>query len=365
MKFDVLAAEDAALIRQCAAESERAGMLAPAVQELIHQRGWLRMFAPQSVGGAELALPAGVRLEEALSAADGSSGWTVTLCAGAGWFAGFLPPALARDIIGTPRVCLGGSGAPSGYADIDGDSYRLSGRWNFATGAPMTTHFTMNALLRENGEVLLDDAGAPRMRAFVVPAARVTVEENWHAIGLVATASHTFSLSDVRVDACHAFDLIPSAAQEPGPLYHFPFMSLAFATLAANISGMAHNFIEQAREIIGRRRHHITHQPLTELPQVQQALTRGPSELAAVRTRFYQLLDTAWEQSCRGEQPGTDTDHALQRAALDMVDAARRAVDALYPLCGLTAADRRSDIGRAWRDLHTATQHALMLPFSS
>lgn len=364
--IDVLAAEDAALIRQYAAESERAGMLAAPVQELIHKRGWLRMLAPESVGGSELPLPQAVRLEEALGAADGSTGWTVTLCAGAGWFAGFLAPALARDIVGTPRACFGGSGAPSGYADIDGDGYRLSGRWNFATGAPMTTHFTMNAVIRENGEPLLDAAGTPRMRAFVVPAAHVKVEENWHAIGLVATASHTFSLDGVRVDASQAFDLVPEAATAPGPLYHFPFMSLAFVTLAANISGMALNFIGQARELIGRRRHHVTHQPLVELPQVQRALTHGPAELEAARKHFYQLLHAAWDQSSRGQQPGHAANNALQRASLDMVDAARRAVDELYPLCGLAASDRRcdSDFGRAWRDLHTATQHALMLPFS-
>ncbi|GAB3453336.1 acyl-CoA dehydrogenase family protein [Massilia terrae] len=367
MMTGVLAAEDAALIRRCAADSERTGMLAAPVQELIHQRGWLRMFAPESMGGAELALPQGVRLEEALSAADGSTGWTVTLCAGAGWFTGFLSPELARGIVATPRVCLGGSGAPSGYADIDGDGYRLSGRWNFATGAPMTTHFTMNAVIRQDGAPLLDEAGKPRIRAFVVPAAQVRIEENWHAIGLVATASHTFSLDKVRVDASHAFDLVPGAAKEAGPLYHFPFMSLAFVTLAANISGMALNFIGQAREIIGRRHHHITQQPLAELPQVQQALARGPRELDEARTRFYQLLDAAWDQSCRGEHPGAAADHELQRASLDMVDTARRAVDELYPLCGLAAADRRcdSDIARAWRDLHTATQHALMLPFSA
>jgi hypothetical protein len=33
-------------------------------------------------------------------------------------------------------------------------------------------------------------------------------------------------------------------------------------------------------------------------------------------------------------------------------------------LCGLRAADEASDIGRVWRDLHTATQHALLLPLA-
>ncbi len=32
-----------------------------------------------------------------------------------------------------------------------------------------------------------------------------------------------------------------------------------------------------------------------------------------------------------------------------------------YPLCGLTAADPRTALNRALRDLHTATQHAMLL----
>ena len=36
-------------------------------------------------------------------------------------------------------------------------------------------------------------------------------------------------------------------------------------------------------------------------------------------------------------------------------------MDGVYPLCGLSVADPRTDINRALRDLHTATQHAMLL----
>ncbi|MGZ5199154.1 MAG: acyl-CoA dehydrogenase [Telluria sp.] len=337
-------------------------MLTEPVRELMHARGWLRMLAPASVGGTELPLPQVVRLEEALCRADGTTGWTVTLCAGAGWFAGFLAPALARQVLSTPGLCVGGSGAPTGYADIDGGGYRLTGRWDFATGAPMTTHFTMNAVIRADGQPLAGENGAPLVRAFIVPAAQVQVQPNWHTVGLVATASHTFSLDNVRVDASHAFDITAQGATADGPLYRFPFLSLAFVTLSANVSGMALDFIEQAREIIARRRHHVTNQPLPELAQVRDALAHAPDAFERARASFYGLLDSAWDKVCRGDEPGAAETDALHRASLAMVDAARRAVDELYPLCGLAAADHRSAISRAWRDLHTASQHALMLP---
>ncbi len=199
VKSGEILSEDVRLIREQAAASDLADALTPALQALVHERGWLRMLAPASAGGAELALPEVVRLEEAIAAADGSMGWLVTLCAGAGWFAGFLPPALAREIIGTPNLCVAGSGARTGFADVDANGYRLSGSWDFATGAPLATHFTMNAVIRENGAPLIDGSGAPRIRAFIIPASLVQVHDSWRSVGLRATASHGFSVDDVWV----------------------------------------------------------------------------------------------------------------------------------------------------------------------
>jgi alkylation response protein AidB-like acyl-CoA dehydrogenase len=361
--FDsALPQQDMALIREHAAASDRAGMLAPPLQEMIHSRGWLRMLAPRDAGGAELALPDAVRLEEALAAADGSIGWTVTLCAGAGWFAGFLQPPFAREILSTPNLCIGGSGAPAGFADAEVGGYRITGRWDFATGAPMTTHFTLNAVLREGGQPLLDASGAPRVRAFIVPAGLAAVHQNWHTVGLKATASHSFSLDAVWVGAQHAFDITPQGATATGPLYRFPFLSLAFVTLAANVAGIAGAFVRLAREAIGERRHHVSKLPLLALPQVVAALDIAGHELAQTRARFYHLLDQTWNQVCRHEEPTAAQSRELHEVVLALVDASRRAVDALYPMCGLRAADERSEIGRVWRDFHTATQHALMLP---
>jgi alkylation response protein AidB-like acyl-CoA dehydrogenase len=358
----LLEPHDAQLIHEHAAQSDEDAALAPALQALVHERGWLRMLAPTSSGGAELALPDVVRLEESIAAADGSVGWLVTLCAGAGWFAGFLPPAFAREIIGTPNLCVAGSGARTGFADVEAGGYRLSGSWDFATGAPLATHFTLNAVIRENGEPLRDSGGAPRIRAFIIPARHVQVHDSWRSIGLRATASHSFSVDSVWVGAEHGFDIDAAHATAPGPLYRFPFVSLAYATLAANLSGMALNFVERSAQMLARRRHPATAQPLAEVPAVANALREAQDGLAAARSVFYRHVDRMWETVCRNAEVDPADMQALQAAALELVKVARRAVDELYPFCGLYAAHEGSDIGRAWRDLHTATQHTMLLP---
>jgi len=315
----------------------------PEQQALIHERGWLKMLAPRAVGGAELPLPEVVRLEESIAEADGSMGWVVTLCAGAGWFAGFLPPKTGRAILATPAVCLAGSGAPTGYADREGEGYRISGRWDIASGAPMATHFTLNAILRDSGET----------RAFVVPAAQVTIEPTWRSIGMRGTASHSYRVDGAWVPASHGFTIDAAHATAPGALYRFPFMLLAYVTLAANLSGMARNFLRLALEMLAARRE--------QRESSQEALANAAAALETTRVRMFTLLDEAWAQAgTSGVQPALDS--VLRDASLALAAAARNAVDSVYPYCGLRAAQQDADINRVWRDFHTATQHGLLLP---
>ncbi|TXI63693.1 MAG: acyl-CoA dehydrogenase [Limnohabitans sp.] len=274
-----------------AAIADTTGALQADQIDCIHDHDWLKMLAPQALGGAELPLPEVVRLEEAISAIDGSCGWVVTLCAGAGWFTGFLPPALGRQIMATPRVCLAGSGAPTGFADREGEGWRLNGRWTHASGSQIATHFTFNAQLREGGQALLNAQGQPRVQAFVVPASDVRVEpDSWHSIGLRATTSCAFALQDVRVSADHGFVIDTALATAPGPLYRFPFMALAFVTLGACVLGMARHFVVLAEPFVQR------HIPFLDGPsQASQALWQSSHQgLQTSRSGFYAALDQTW-----------------------------------------------------------------------
>ena len=351
--------EDAHSLREAAPAAEALGRLAPTQLALIEHRGWFRPLAPRALGGAQMSLPQAVRLEEAIAEADGSCGWVVTLCAGAGWFAGFLPPALAREVVATPGMCLAGSGAPTGVAERTGDGWRITGRWGHATGAPHATHMTFNAVLHEHGQPLRGACGAPRVRAFIVPAASVQVLPTWQAIGLRASASHAFEIRDLVVPDTHAFDINPAAATQSGALYRFPFDALAYVTLAANLGGMARGFLRLATPMVLERPVGPTQQPPGARLHVRAHLHSSLQQLEGARSRCLELLDAAWGQV---ERDGCSVDEKpLRDAALAWVRTAREAVDGVYPLCGLAAADPRTTLNRTWRDLHTATQHAMLL----
>ncbi|MFD0669378.1 acyl-CoA dehydrogenase [Ramlibacter sp. MAHUQ-53] len=344
----ILSPDDAQCLREAAADGDARGELAAATRDLIARRDWMRLLVPRAAGGAELDLPAVVRLEEALAEADGSCAWVVTLCAGAGWFLGFLPPSLAAQVAATPGCCLGGSGAAAGFADREGAGWRVSGQWPVATGATLATHFTFNAVLREGGRPLLDAQGAPRVSAFVVPARDVRVQRGWRAIGLRASGSHGFAIESAWVPQAHAFT-VAAGPVVPGPLYRFPFASLAYATLAANVGGLARGFLQRAAPLLAHR-----------AAQGRSDAREARAALEAARGRCLAVLEAQWDRVAAGSGPCDEA--ALREASLAWAAAARAAVDAAYPLCGLRAADAASDLNRAWRDFHTGAQHAMLAP---
>lgn len=352
---------DLARLRRQAPAADASGWLQPAQQAVLHRRGWLKLLAPRSAGGAECPLPQMVRLEEAVAAVDGSCGWVFTLCAGAGWFAGFLPPALAHEVMQTRHVCLAGSGAPTGFADRENGGWRLSGEWSYASGAPMATHFTLNAVLRESGQVLQNDDGTPRISAFIVPAAKVARQPGWFAVGMRGSGSHGYTLNGAWVANDHAFAIDPSAATAKGPLYRFDFLSLAWVTLAANLAGMARNFVELADPLIRQRRPLRAALSLGDDPAVRQHLARASSQLADAWQTMLATLDAAWADVEAGALLTAVQQQMLRHHALLLAEASREAVDGVYPLCGMHAADSRSELNRVWRDFHTASQHALFV----
>jgi alkylation response protein AidB-like acyl-CoA dehydrogenase len=223
----------------------------------------------------------------------------------------------------------------------------------------MATHFTLNAQLREDGKPLLDAAGAPRIRAFLVPAAEVELVPSWRSIGMRATASHSYRIDGKWLSADNGFTIDAVHATNDGPLYRFPFISLAYFTLAANLSGMARHFLQLAAPAIARRR---TAGCATEGPNPGTLRLQSlADDFDCARQRFYQLLDSAWERVAAGMALDADETAAIQAASLALVRACRSAVDETYPYCGLHAAHEESDINRVWRDFHTATQHSLLL----
>lgn len=345
------------IIRNNAAKAEQDERLQHEQLELIYEQQWFRLLVPKKYGGPEMPLPDLVRTEEALAWADGSLAWVVTLCAGAGWFGGFLNPSVAREIFADPKVCLAGSGAATGTAEKTPDGYMLNGKWQYASGVLHATHFTANCVVTQNSEPVKDDEGNPLIVPFIIDRKDAQLISAWKYIGMMGTGSHAFEVKDLHVPAERSFKIDPDAAVIQTDLYTYPFRQLAEATLAANLSGMALHFVDLCEPVFEDR---IAHKklPANQAGILHDTLQKARCALQNFRDQFYEALDQSWEtHKSDGGQPGLEkVSHTSRRLAA----VAREQVDILYPYCGLVAASPDTELNRVWRDLHTASQHSLL-----
>lgn len=354
-----LCPESVGVIREHAAAAESAGRLQPEQLAVVYRQQWFKMLTPTEYGGLELSLPDEVRLIEAISCADGSMGWAVTLCTGAGWFGGFLDPDLSKQVFADEQVCLAGSGAPGGTATITSDGYLIKGSWKYASGALHATHFTANCIICNNNGPVLTVDGKQTIKAFLFNSSEVNVLPAWSYIGMVATGSHSFEVNNVQVPANRLFTIDPEYAVLKKPLYLYPFHHLAEATLAVNLSGLAIHFIDLCKDVFVEKRKvkKLTPEQSAKLDEVYEA---SVTLLNNTRETFYQEVDRSWLGFINNAAATEDELKAVSRTSRKLATVARQVVDELYPYCGLIAASTSSDISRVWRDLHTASQHALL-----
>ena len=339
--------------------SEKMGELHPEILELAYDENWFKLFVPEIYGGPGKKLPEILRLEEELAEADGSLGWTVTLCAGAAWFAGFLNPELAKEIFAERTVCFAGSGAVGGTARNTSDGYVINGHWKYASGALHATIFTANCILQNNdGTDVLDELGNPKVLSFILKKDEVKILSGWSYFGLIATGSHAFEVSNLVVAKNRTFE-INNTIQVADSGFDYPFLQLAETTLAVNSLGMANHFLKLTEESFYKRSG-LKRYTNKQIEFFNYELNECKNNIQQLRNSFYKAFDESWDELISKGKIDEETCSAVSLISRKLAHACRKSADTLFPYCGLEAAKKESEINRVWRDIHTASQHALL-----
>ncbi|RXK58857.1 acyl-CoA dehydrogenase [Lacibacter luteus] len=356
MQLQLNKKEIAGLKRLCALAEQQAA-LTPALLKIIYKKKWFKLFIPKEQGGLALSLPDALRLEEQLAYIDGSLGWTVTLCAGANFFAGFLDKEKTGKLFHAKNVCLGGSGAATGIATQTKDGYTITGKWKYATGAPHLTHFTANCIIEKNGKTVLHKDGTVMIRSFYFKKSEVKLYNDWEAMGLRATASRSFSVKKIKLKEERSFLIDHAHVTLNDLVYTYPFMPFAETTLAVNTLGMARHFMDEAIAIIKQKQQKAGN---ASLQVAMDAVQKAQREIATVATAFYTIADASWQELSEQKKLSGKTTKQISKVSRQLVKLCRTHVAAIYPYCGLSATSQQSEINRVFRDVFTASQHALL-----
>lgn len=328
----------------------------------LHEAGLFRLALPRSIGGVELDLPSFVKLVEVLGQADASVAWCVSQAGGCATAAAYLAPSVAREIFGDPHSAMAwgppiGAGSKA-YAVAGG--YRLTGTWQFASGAPHATWLgaTNCQVFEPDGAPRRDAKGAAvARRAMLFPKASAAIADVWDVIGLKGTGSDNFAVTDLFVPEPYSF-VMDSAAdrREAGPLYQFSTLSLygyAFAGAALGIARAALDaFIRLASEKVPYR-----FSAALRDATVQSQVAIADARLRSARLFLMHSLEETWDTVLRTGEPTLDQRLTLRLATTHTIREAKDVVATVYEFAGSTAIFADNPFERRFRDIHAMTQH--------
>ena len=351
------ARELAPAIAANADEAERTRRIPEALLEELHAARLFRMLYPCSVGGDEVEPAIYVDAVGELSKADGSVGWCVSIANSVGLFAPYLELEAARIVFGHPRAtCAWGPPNDCRAIAVPG-GYRVSGRWDFASGCRYANWMGAHGTVVEpDGSLRLNDAGRPTVRTWLFPADQAKLLDNWDPIGLRGTASESYTVEDLFVpEEFTGTRENPSLRRESGRLYAFPQQTLYSVGIASVGLGIARGMLDAFVELALRKTPRGTGR-LADNAVIQAEVARAEARLSAARAY---LLDTVSEIYRRAgpTAPIDVMDRARARlAGSNAITSAVAVADYTYKAAGVDAIFPGSPFERRFRDIHTLSQ---------
>src|SRR6267154_1460713 len=307
-------------IAAAADEIERTRRIPEAVLGRLHDARLFRMLLPRSAGGDETEPAVYVAAVEELARHDASIAWNAFVANSSALIAAYLEPAVNHAIFADPRSIVAWGPPNASRATAVDIGYRLTGKWDFASGCRQARWMGAHChVLEADGALRLNRFGRPTVRTLLFPAHEATLLDTWRTIGLCGTASDSYCVDDVFVS--EAFSTTredPTLRRERGPLYAFTMQGL-YAT------GVA-------------------------------AVALGEARLGSARAYLIETLTTIYAQA-DDVAPIDVTDRARVRlACTNAIQGAVEAADFAYKGAGVDAIFPGSPFERRFRDMHTLSQ---------
>jgi alkylation response protein AidB-like acyl-CoA dehydrogenase len=342
-------------------EIEAARRLPADLARELAQAGLFRMWVPQAYGGHELHPATFLEVVETIARADGSTGWCLMIGAATAIVSAWLPEKAARTIYEPREAITGGVAAPLGRAERVEGGFRVTGRWAWASGSQNCQWLVGNTLVTQGGQPVMSPQGMPEMRFMMFPARDVVIHDTWYTSGLCGTGSCDIEVKELFVPADFSFSLFTDPPQVGRPLYAFPVLGLLGIGLPAVSLGIARRAIDELSALAHQKVLLPSRKPLASRAAIQTAVAEAEAHVRSARAWLFQTVNDTYVGAPRGEVSAHS--RADLRLALNhAIRASAHAVDLMYDAAGGTSVLRTSPLQRCFRDVHTASQHAMVTP---
>jgi len=320
--------------------------------------GLFRVIQPKRYGGYEL--DPGVFFDIQMTLAEGcmSSGWVYGVVAVHNWQLGLFDPRAQEDVWAKDSsVLIASSYMPKGQVERVDGGFRFSGRWNFSSGVDHADWLFL-------GGIVSTKNGVPDYRTFLVPRSDISINDNWHTVGLKGTGSKGVVIDGAFVPEYRTHRAIdgfagtsPGLSANPAALYRLPFGQIFVRAVSSASIGALQGALTAFRDD-GSKRVSINdtgrtaEDPAAELAAADAALAIDDMKLALHRN-FAAMMSTLR----RGD--ALDVNDRIHYRYQSAAVAGRCAehIDRLLHSCGGSGVYTDNPIGRFFVDIHAARMH--------
>ena len=349
------------ILERNAATTDSLRRLADENVQALLDSGLCRLMVPARFGGHQTSIRTYLDVMAEVGRGCGSTAWVASLINVCAWLAALFPEQAQADVWGSNRdAWIAGSLAPNGAAvPVDG-GWRVTGRWPWASGS-------LHAQWAACGIHMKDERG--EMANFglsLMPMQELTIEDTWFMAGMKGTGSNTIVATDVFVPA-HRFLPYPDAfagryrtEHIDEAVYRAALVPVTVLILAPSQLGVARAALDHALSRAKTRG--ITH--TTFATQAESAGFQMQVAEAAMKIDSAALhMGRAADDLDRHAGDGRLMDLAGRaRVRIDTALAAkycREAVEILVAAHGTSSLADSNRMQRLWRDVHTASHHAI------
>ncbi len=320
-----------------------------------------RALVPVELGGLGLTLPEGVEVVRAVSTFDASVGWTFAITSGGPLFGRLLDEHEFKSLFSAPRVAVAGSLNPlTGRAEPVDGGFRFTGTARYASGCKHATWIVAGAWVHRDGQPSFVHE-RPELVAGVVPMADVRINETWSVSGMRATGSNDCTIDGAVVPEGRVFSWFDAVPRfDTGTFGRIPLLMQFGPPLAASVVGAARGAQQRFIELAVAKRPTGVGTVLSERAYAQMAVGEAEGLILAAEDTLATAVAEVWRTGESAGRFDLDTRVRMRSRVVASVRLAARAVDLLHDAAGMNGVAVPSALERAWRDVHTASQHVLL-----
>jgi alkylation response protein AidB-like acyl-CoA dehydrogenase len=328
----------------------------PLLTELFESR-LFRLFLPRSLGGDEVEPGVYLGAVEEVSRNDASVGWNMFVSNSSALIAPFIAPEAARAVFSNPRTVV--AWGPPNACELTAvpGGYRVTGRWEFASGCRQANWMGAHAHVREpDGSLRKNRYGRATVRTALFPVAEATILDTWNTIGLRGTGSDSYTVEDVFVpEAFSGTREDPSLRRETGPLYAFTMQGLYAVGVAGVALGTAQAMLDAFIDLAQRKTPRGLGR-LADSAMVRADTAKAEARLGSARAYLKEILADIYASADDVAPIGIRDRARVRLGCANAIHGAIEVADWVYKAAGVDAIFPGSPFERRFRDIHTLSQ---------